>query len=54
MCLVGTTPSPRDLDAELTAIDRLPRVPSLADALTPAAILFAYAVGWFLAMLTRG
>lgn len=54
MRLVSTAPPPRDLDAELAAIDRLPRVPSLTALLTPAAVLFAFAVGWFLAELTNG
>lgn len=54
MKLVSTVPPPRDLDAELAAIDRLPCFPSLAAALTPAAVLFAFAIGWFLAALTNG
>lgn len=54
MKLVETSAPPRDLDAELAAIDALARIPSLTVMLTPAIILFAFALGWFLAAASVG
>lgn len=54
MRLTSSAAPLRDPDAELAAIDALPRVPTIGSVLIPAVVLYAFALGWFFAALVKG